>query len=140
MAARTPRHMINGDGAFVVGQQIRRHPTQTAQGGVQASDQTAQRPVPSRDHHPETAPRQPGTEQTGAPTTHAGTLAPVPLAPHARLGHPRPITAAVPIPPRLLALGHRPTAGALLAPQAPPPHPAASPIRPAPPVPPLLPP
>ena len=60
---RDPGDVLHRDRLRVVSQQIRRHPTDPAQGGVQARDQRAHRLVPDRDHHPEPRPGQPRAEQ-----------------------------------------------------------------------------
>ena len=62
-----------------------------------------------------TTPRQPRTEQRRAPTGDPGSLAPVPLRPHPRLGDPRPIHPAPAPLIVVLSLGHCPAQRALRA-------------------------
>ena len=117
MSDRDAGDMVDSDGFGVVSQHKRRHPTQPAQGGVQAGDQRRLGLVPDRDHHPEPGPRQPGAEQQRRPqlsarTRHPGALAPVELQPQARLSDPRPIRAPVPSPPSRLHLRDRASGGA----------------------------
>ncbi len=83
--------MVDGDGLLVVGQPVRRRPTEGPHRPVEARDHRRQRPVPRRDHHPEPAPRQPRAEQVRCRPPMARAVTPVPLGPHARLDDPRPI-------------------------------------------------
>ena len=104
---RHPGHMLDGDGFFVVGQHIRRHPTQHAERAVQRGDHRRLRPVPQRPHHPEPGPGQPGHEQHRLDPVHDGAVAEVVLQPHPRLGHPRPVDPGMSQPVGLLHLRDR---------------------------------
>lgn len=66
-------------------------------------------------HDAKAAPGQPGAEQGDLGPSHDRPGAVVPLEPHARLDHPRPMHPAVACSPALLYLGHRPATGALRA-------------------------
>jgi hypothetical protein len=120
LAARSTSHQCDQTRLLVIGQRIRRCPTQPAQGGVQAGQQGAEPAVPGRQHHPEPRPRQPGAEQQRRPrpavrSEHHRAGAPVELQPQPRFGDPGPIPATVPRPPRLLGLGDRAASGPLVA-------------------------
>src|SRR6266487_5826469 len=127
MADGDAGHMLDGDRLGVVAEQIRWGTTDAPQRLIQAGDQRAQRLVPGGDHHAVAAPGQPRAKQARAPPGPSananasasgadpdlGALAPVELQPHARLGDPGPIAAALPRPPRLLELGDGAAGGAL---------------------------
>lgn len=57
MTYRDPGDVLDGDRLRVVGQYLRRCTADPPERGVQAGHQSAQRAVPDRDHHPETATR-----------------------------------------------------------------------------------
>jgi hypothetical protein len=111
--------MLDRDGLLVVGQRIRRGPTQPPQRGVQAGHQGAQLAVQGRQHHPEPRPRQPRAEQQrrtwpAVGSEHDRCSTPVELQPQPRLGDPRPILTTPPGLPRLLGFGDRAAGGPLV--------------------------
>lgn len=87
--------VLDGDRLLVVGEQVGRCPAEAAQGGIEAGDERRKGAIPGRDHDAEPAPGKPGAEQAGLPAAHVRALGPVELAPHARLGDPGPVAAAV---------------------------------------------
>jgi hypothetical protein len=105
MADRDAGHMVDRDRLGVVGQQVGRRPTQPPQRLVQAPQQRPKRLIPGRDHHPVARPGQPGAEQAGRTPADPGAVAPVELQPHARLGDPGSVAAAVAGLPGGLELG-----------------------------------
>ena len=114
-----PGDVLHGDGLLVVSQRIRRRPTQPTQRGVHTRQQRRQGPVPGRDHHPESRPGQPQTEQQRRPRSsarprHHRAHTPVELTPHPRLSDPRSIRPPMPSPPPGLRLRDRAPGSALI--------------------------
>ena len=58
---RHPGHVLGGHRLLVVGQHVRRRPTQGAQGDIQGGHHRGRGLVPDRQHHTEPAPRQHAT-------------------------------------------------------------------------------
>ena len=110
---RDPRHVLDGHGLRVVGQQVRRRPADSPQRLADAPGQGAQLLVPDRDHDPEPRPRQPRAEQQRLPAPHQRPVAPVPLQEHSRLRDPGPVAAAVACVPGRLHVRDRPARGPL---------------------------
>jgi len=115
---RDPGHVVHGDRPGVIGQQVGRRPAHRPQCLVDAPGQRPELLVPGRDDHPEPGPGQPCREQLRPPGPDRRPVAPVPLQPHPRLGHPRPVTAAPARLPGFLHLRDRPASGPLRPPVA----------------------
>ena len=81
VADRDPGDMIDRDRLLVVGQPVRRRPTEGAHRPVQTADHRRQGPVPRRDHDPEPRPRQPRAEQVRRPARRSSGPGPSPTAP-----------------------------------------------------------
>ena len=113
VAHRDPGDVLHGDGALVVGQQVRRHPAHHAQRGVDRGEHAGRGLVQQRHHDPEPAPRQPETEQDRRRAADPRAVTEVVLRPHPRLRDPRPVHPAPPGPPRLLDLCDRAAGGPL---------------------------
>jgi hypothetical protein len=119
MAHGDPGDVLHGDGLLVIGQRIRRRPSQPTQRRIHTRQQRRQSTIPGRDHHPKPRPGQPQTEQQRRPRLparprHHRAHTPVELTPHPRLGDPRPIRPPMPSPPPRLRLRDRTPGGALI--------------------------
>jgi hypothetical protein len=113
VADRDPGHVLQRDGLLVVAQPVGRDPAEPAQRGVDAGDHRRQGLVHDREHDPVAAPRKPRAKQPGRPARDQRPGAVVPLQPHPRLWHPRPVHPPAASVERLLDRCHRPAGGPL---------------------------
>ena len=86
-----PGDVLGGDRLLVVGQHVRRCPTEPAQRHIKGGHHRRGGLVPDRQHHPEPRPGQPRHEQRRLHPVDERAVAEVVLQPHPRLGHPRPV-------------------------------------------------